>query len=215
VSDSGRRTKWLVCCVLPEPIYSCNTDWTPSPSLRSPDRLIHQPYAPNSTRNAAPHGSGRVLCQGDKLGGMFTLDQVFLLFSSTFLLPLKNISLLYSQNSLRKSITVYRASFSCSAIPELVQGSAPHSDPRTLWERHPCAWCHLGRKATPGCCMVKSSPLFDLCSHQSLHWKPELIWTESIYFRFVQLSEQQYNVTTQSTTNVTSLDTARIILLGR
>jgi hypothetical protein len=76
---------------------------------------------------------------------------------------------------------LHRASFSCSAVPELVQGSAPHSDPRTLWERHPCAWCHLGRKATPGCCMVKSSSLSDLCSNQSLHWKLESFWTESIH----------------------------------
>jgi hypothetical protein len=172
VSDPDGRTKWRVCCVLLEPIYSCNTHWTPSPSLKSLDRLVHQPYAPNSTRNAAPHGSGRVLCQGDKLGDMLTLDQVFLLFLCTFLGVLKKLS---------QERLLYRVSFGYSAAPELVQGSAPHSDPRTLWERHPCAWCHLGRKATPGCCMVKSSSLFDLCSHQSLHWKLELFWTESIY----------------------------------
>jgi hypothetical protein len=108
------------------------------------------------------------------------LTRYFSCFCALFLVSSKN-HFVVILSKLSQERLLYRVSFGYSAAPELVQGSAPHSDPRTLWERHPCAWCHLGRKATPGCCMVKSSSLFDLCSHQSLHWKLGLFWTESIY----------------------------------
>jgi hypothetical protein len=118
VSDSGGSAKWLVCCGLVEPIYSCNNHWTPSPSLKSLDRLVYQPYAP--TRQEMPRRMA--VAEYFAREASWATCSFIARYSSRPDVPssivLHKTFCRYTLKTPSESL-LYRASFSCSAVPEL------------------------------------------------------------------------------------------------